>query len=47
MLTLLYVHGWDGPMIIIEEMDDSLKCAVGVIDVGLALPLDVILLQWY
>ena len=45
LLTLLYVHRLDGPMIIIEVLDEYRKCAVGIIYVGLALPLEVLLLQ--
>ena len=44
MLTILYVHGRDGTMIIIEVLDESGKGVVGIIDVGLALPLELILL---
>ena len=32
-------------MIIIEVLDESRKCEFGVIDVGLVLPLEVLLLQ--
>ena len=32
-------------MITVEVLDEYLKCAVGVIDIGLALPLEVLLLQ--
>ena len=45
LLTPLYFHGRDGPMIIIEVLDESRKCAVGIIGVGLVLPPEVILLQ--
>ena len=45
LLTLLYAHGRDGPMIVIEVLDDSRKCAVGIIYVGLEFPLEVLILQ--
>ena len=45
LLTLLYVHGRDGPMIIIEVLDEYCKCAIGIIYVVLAFPLDVLILQ--
>ena len=47
LLTLLYVHGWYGPMIIIEVMHDSRECTVGLIYVCLALPLEVLLVWWF
>ena len=45
LLTLLYVNGLDGFMIIIYVMDESCECAVGIIDIFLALPLEVLLVQ--
>ena len=45
LLIILYVHGRDGPTIIVEVLDESSKCAVDTIDLGLVLLLEVLLLQ--
>ena len=45
LLTLLYVYGRDDPMIIIEVLYESRKSAFDIVYLGLALPLEVILLQ--